>query len=295
MVSFEKMGVYLNGEPGDDEALAFAGRLAQFAQTRSLLCVHVRGVEDVPIGPEPDEEEVRKHVLGSLPGAVAAICTVEVHRDTGIRHILKHARDLSLDLIVVGRRLPHDQRAVGSAFIRLARKAPCSVLVVPDQARAHFARVVATSDGSEHSKLALRGALEIARASGEPHPQVIVQTIYTVGYGYRYSGLSFADAVRQKEEVYRQKMDALIAAEDCSGVEFESVLMCSPDPCAAVFDVVSARHFDLITVGSRGKSATAAALLGSFAERLLTYAPVPVLVVKQKGETLRFLDAFLGN
>lgn len=295
MLEFQKLGIYLNDEPGDDEALAFAGRLAEFANSESVLCMHVRGVETAPAGPAPDYEKLRQHVLNSLPPAVAARCTVVVQEGQGIAEILRTARDESLDLLVVGRRPPHDQRAVGSAFVRLARKAPCSVLVTPDGARPHFARILVATDCSDHSRRALLAAIDLARTCREPNPQVILQSIYSVSYGYSYTGQSFPEAVKAKEELSRRELGAFIAEIDHSGVHFETVCTCSNDPNAAVYDLVAARNLDLIAVGSRGMSAAAAALLGSFTERVLINAPAPVLVVKKKGENIRLLEALLSG
>lgn len=296
MDQFKKLGVFLNQEPGDDEALAFTAKLAGFAGVESVLCIHVRGIEaDAAGAPGPSEADIQRLVREKFPADVATRTRVEVHEATGIADILRSARDQSLDLVIVGRRQPHDQMAVGSAFARLARKAPCSVLVVPDQSYPHFGRIAVQIDGSEHSKMALLMALDMARSCGEAHPQVVVQSIYQVGYGYQYAGCSFAEAVKRREEKTMQQVDAFLRNIDVSGVEFERVATCSNHPAAAIYDLVATKNLDLIAVGSRGQSRTSAMLLGSFTERLIVYSPTPVLVVKRKGETLRFLDALLGS
>ncbi len=296
MDKFRKLGVFLNQEPGDEEALGFTGKIAEIMDAESVLCIHVRGVEAVPSGAvAPTEEAVAQMIRERLPAKIAERTTVEMHADGGISDILRSARDQSLDLIIVGRRQPHDQLAVGSAFSRLARKAPCSVLVVPDQAYPHVGRIAVPVDGSAHSKLALQTGIDIARNSGEAHPQVVVQSIYEIGYGYQYTGLSFADAVSQREGKAHQQLDQFLADVDTSGVEFSRVVTCSDHPTVAVYDLVATKNLDLIVAGSRGLSSTSALLLGSFTERLIMYSPVPVLVVKRKGETLRFLSALLGQ
>lgn len=295
MNEFQKLGIFLNEEPGDDEALAFAGKLAEIAKSESILCVHVRGVEDSVGAPAPNLDAVRKRIREQLTASVADRATVEVHEGTGIAEILRSARDQSLDLIVVGRRQPHDQMAVGSAFARLARKAPCSVFVVPDESYPHFGRLLVPVDCSEHSMLALRTAIEIARTSGESNPQVVVQTIFQVGYGYQYTGLTFSQAVQRQEEVARKKIDAFMAGIDSQGVQLEVIYTCSSHPSTAVYDLLASKNLDLIVVGSRGMSSATAVLIGSFAEQLIIYSPAPVLVVKRKGETLRFLDALLRS
>jgi nucleotide-binding universal stress UspA family protein len=49
---------------------------------------------------------------------------------------------------------------------------------------------------------------------------------------------------------------------------------------------------DLIVVGSKGKTAAAAVLLGSVTENLIRMTNTPLLAVKRKGETMNLLKAF---
>lgn len=296
MQNFRKLGVFLNQEPGDIEALTMAGKFADTFDSESVLCVHVRGVESDPnASPTESLDQVTRIVHEKLPAKVANRTRIEMHTGQGISDILKSARDESLDLIIVGRRQPHDQLAVGSAFARLARKAPCNVLVVPHQTHPHLSRIAVPVDGSTHSKLAVQTAIEVARRSGESGPQIVVQTIYEIGYGYQYAGLSFAEAVAQRERKAKETLKTFLADVDYSGVDLSTVVTCSDQATAAVYDLVSTKSLDMIALGSRGLSATSALLLGSFTERVIVYSPVPVLVVKKKGETLRFLEALLNQ
>jgi nucleotide-binding universal stress UspA family protein len=291
---FQRLGVFLNDEPGDDEALVFAGRFALIAESEFLLCIHVRGVEAESSSASPDVTEIERLVTTHVPEHVAGRTRIEVHEGTGIAEILRSAKEEQLDLVVVGRRLPHDQQAVGTAFSRLARKAPCSVLVVPDKAQAEFSRFQVLVDGSEHSKLAVQTALAIARASAEPRPTVIIQTVYSMGYGHQYTGISAKEARAQLDAVERRKLEVFLADVDRSGVTFEIVCTCSHQIATAVYDLASARNTDMIVLGSRGMSRASASLLGSTAEGVLSECPLPVLIIKRKGETVRFLDALLG-
>lgn len=296
MKQYRRIGVFLTGSPADDVALAFAGRFAAVAQSEKVLCVYVHGG-----GPEgaPSQsiniDDLRQHVIGVLPDDVAAHAEVEVHEGHGVAEILRSARDLELDLVVKGRRLPAHQAAVGSACTKLARKSPCSVLIVPNYCRPHVSRILVPVDFSAHSKLALTAALEIARAGavdGE-QPQVLVQTVYYAGYGYHMLGMDRGQAIAKQAEVTQQSLDEFLADVDTSGVQFETIRTCSEDTAAAVHELAAARKMDMIAVGSRGLSPTAAAILGGNAERILLHAPQPVLIVKRKGETVGLLNALL--
>jgi hypothetical protein len=48
-------------------------------------------------------------------------------------------------------------------------------------------------------------------------------------------------------------------------------------------------------VGTRGQSASAAILLGSESEQMIMESPVPVLVVKARGERIGLLQALLDR
>jgi nucleotide-binding universal stress UspA family protein len=298
MKRYRRIGVFLTGSPADEMALAYAGRFATLAESEKILCVYVHG--DSLEGPEwetVDVEDLCDEVVGQLPAPLAKNTDVEVHAGSGVPEILRSARDLELDLIVSGRRLPAHQAAAGSAFAKLARKAPCSVLVVPNYCLPHFSRIHVPVDFSKHSKLALEIGLEIARAGAGAHekPQVLVQTVYCVGYGYHKLGIDLGQAITEQGAVTQRNLTEFVADVDTRGVQFETMCTCSEDTAAAVHELASARKMDMIVVGSRGLSPTAAAILGGTAERILLGAPQPVLIVKQKGETIGLLSALLDE
>lgn len=296
MERYRRIGVFLTGSPADDVALGFAGRFAALAKSEKVLCVYVHGgAPEAAAVATVDLTDLRRHVLAQLPESVARNAEVDVHEGKGVMEILRSARDAELDLIATGRRLPGHQMAVGSTFTKLARKAPCSVLIVPNYCRPHFSRLLVPVDMSEHSRLAVEAALEIAGESaavGEK-PQVLVQTVYHVGYGYRKLGMHFDEAVAKQEQVARQNLEQFVAGIDARDVELELVCTCAEDISTSVHELASARKMDMIVVGSRGLSPAAATILGGTAERILSGAPQPVLIVKRKGETIGLLNALL--
>ena len=298
MERFRRIGVFLTGSPADDIALGFAGRAAEMAKSELLLCVYEHGG-----GSEGEEsvavsvEELRARFHSVLREPARRIAEIELHEDGGMAGILRSARDRELDLIVMGRRLPAHQAAVGSAFTRLARKAPCSVLIVPNYCRPHVSRLHVPVDMSEHSKIALETAVDVARARAAEgkDTQLLVHTVYCVGYGYHMVGMSFGQAMARQAEVTQKQLDKFVGSVDTRGARIETVCTCSEDAAAAIHELAAARKMDMIVVGSRGLSRTAAVILGGTAERVLLNAPQPVLIVKRKGETLGLLNALLGT
>ncbi len=291
MQRFKRLGVFLHDSPADETALAYAGAFASLAGSELVFCVYVR--EDEDESSLPDVATVKAEVQQKLPATVANITQVEVHRGTGVPEILRTARDDELDLIIVGRRLPSEQVGIGSAFARLARKAPCSVLVVPKLSRPHLERVFVSVDFSEHAKMALEHGVALARASGAQRPQLVVHSNFAVGYGYSKTGMNLAEAVAQREQQVREKLRDFIKDVDTSGFDVELVSTSGEDVEDAVQEVAVARKMDIVLVGSRGVNSVF--LLGSTAERVLINSLVPVMVVKKKGETSKVLDALFGT
>lgn len=291
MQRFKKLGVFLHNCPADDAALAYTGRIVELAQSASVHCVYVRD-------PGSDEEAgdaaaIKQRIQAKLPEPLQPIANIEVHEGTGVPEILQTARDDEFDLIIVGRRLPSDQLGIGTAFARLARKAPCNVLVVPNQRHPHLGRVCVPVDFSEHAKLALEQGIAIASASGEATPQFIVHTNSSIGYGYAKLGMTLAQAIADREATYRKRLKDYMAGMDTKGLPVELVVTTADDTDSAILDVAMSHKMDLLVMGSRGEGSMF--MLGSTSERVLLSAVVPVLIVKQKGETRSVLDALFGK
>jgi nucleotide-binding universal stress UspA family protein len=217
-----------------------------------------------------------------------------VHPETGLGEVLAIAKDEDFDLVVVGRRLPHSQLAIGSGFMKLARKAPCNVLVVPEQSLPHFARILVPVDFGRHARMALETAIALAQAAVSGKPQVVCQHVYAVGYGHRSTGLSPEEAAQAMEAKAQEAYRALIEDLDTMGVPLEPVMTLSDKTAEVINDLAIARKMDLVLIGSRGRVRSAATLMGATVERILVFSALPVMVVKEKGETSRFLDVLLG-
>ncbi|HNQ24209.1 MAG TPA: universal stress protein [Phycisphaerae bacterium] len=292
MEQFKRLGVYLDEWPDDKDVLAFTARIAELGDPESVHVVYfTRRAEDDPRGPFDHEGTLRRHLS---PGLMQRV-TMQVERQGAVDTMLRAARRLDLDLVLAGRVLPASQLAVGHGFNRLARKAPCDVLLIPEGAAVHLSRVLVPVDFSDHSRMALRAAALFARASGEPRPQLYVQTVFAVGYGYSKAGCTLEEAVRGLEQIHQQRLEEFVQGVDLSGLSCELHCSASDEPEAAIVQFAQARKADLICVGSRGMTPTASVLLGGTVDRLVTRASLPLLIVKRKGETLGLLDALLGK
>jgi nucleotide-binding universal stress UspA family protein len=224
----------------------------------------------------------------------ATSCSLSDTTDEGaLVDTLMMARDRELDLLIIGRRLLSSEWVNEERFIRIARKSPCSTMVVPEYSRAHFARVLIATDCSDHSPLTVRTGMELIQGVKEPNPQLLLLNVRSVELGYERAGVTLAEAMRVRLDHGRRSLDELLRRIDTKGLALETEIVMSLEPAAAIAEMAAVRKMDIVVVGSRGLSRPAAVLLGSVSEQVLRCCPLPVIVAKEKGETLPLLSALI--
>lgn len=185
-------------------------------------------------------------------------------------------------MIVVNR----DRRDAGLAE-KLARKAPCSVLGVPDQAPVKLDHILAAFDFSEFS----RSALEVAVAFSKPtEAKLSIIHSFEVPWGLHKTGVSREQLVTETKSFLGQelKRETASAVSGLNGHSHEVVESSLPE--AALARAADEWKCDLVVIGCRGHGAIYATLLGSTAEAILRESPVPVLAVKPKGSGVPLLE-----
>jgi nucleotide-binding universal stress UspA family protein len=82
----------------------------------------------------------------------------------------------------------------------------------------------------------------------------------------------------------RGKLDELKAAAIRRGVRLETTVLTTVvtgKPATSITDYAQTERFDLIVMGTHGRTGLSHALLGSVAERVVRKAPCPVLTVRE--------------
>jgi nucleotide-binding universal stress UspA family protein len=133
------------------------------------------------------------------------------------------------------------------------------------------AGIIVGYDGSECAKEALRVAVDVGRAYGEP---------VTVAFGYQVSPVGgevhdYHLALRDLATKRLQEAKALVG--DDAG-QIDAVIV-EDAPAAALVQLATERDARLIVVGTRGERPLHGALLGSTPHKLLQLSDRPVLVV----------------
>ncbi len=139
-----------------------------------------------------------------------------------------------------------------------------------------YARILLPMDGSEHARLALRHAVNLARCGGGGH----VVLMHSFG---EIPALIGGEA---REELVREctrEAEALLAEPrallDELGVS-SSVRIVDGAPGRAVVRVCDEEGCDTIVMGSRGLGELGGMLMGSVTHQVLQLSRVPVLVVR---------------
>jgi nucleotide-binding universal stress UspA family protein len=137
-------------------------------------------------------------------------------------------------------------------------------------------RIVVGTDGSPGAKVAVHEGVELARRLGAAITFVAVRhSIPILGDPFYQRKLS-----RQLREA-RAALDEAREEAERLGVEADHEIA-EGDVVDELLRAAQYCEADLIVVGSRGLGPVAGAVLGSVSRALVQYAPIPVLVVKER-------------
>lgn len=142
-----------------------------------------------------------------------------------------------------------------------------------------YRNILVAVDGSKESKLALKNAVELARAT---NARLTVLHVCTPAPG-ALSATPAGAAVAAELPAAHSKI--LREAVECVPDDLPvTTLLRKGSPAGEIVKAVREYDNDLIVMGSRGRGRASAALLGSVSHEVLHRAPVPILVVHASSE-----------
>jgi nucleotide-binding universal stress UspA family protein len=252
LVHAAKVSDHLWHHVGEDELAV--------ARTRTLARLRERLDEAGLAG-----EDLSDH-LSVLPGPPA-------------KALLERAKQLGAGLIVLGPHVKHGLLDLDNTVRAVLAHANCPVWVQPSELR-EIRRILCAHDMSEES----RGALELARILARTfraklcvlHCFVRPELGFVLGYPIPFP----TSVVDNARETAQAEFEASLAAMDWSGLEHESVFV-EAEPASEVLE--RHREFDLVVMGTHGRTGLSGAILGSVANSVLRAAERPVLAVRSKG------------
>ncbi|WP_373396487.1 universal stress protein [Algoriphagus halophilus] len=201
---------------------------------------------------------------------------------------LRWAKIKDVDLIIMGRK--ETLEGSGSLAKGIAKKAPCSILMLQEKRPPGLPKkIMIPSDFSEHTHMIYDFG---ERISDELHAELVPVHMYHVPHGYSKTGKSFEEFAEIMKENARHDFQKFVSKHNHPELECQFVLNDGQDDGKVLLDEALELGVDMVLLGSRGKTKSAAILLGSVAEKLVMVNNVlPMLIFKKKGETMGFFDA----
>jgi nucleotide-binding universal stress UspA family protein len=137
-----------------------------------------------------------------------------------------------------------------------------------------FKNIIWATDGSESSNRAL--PLVKSLASEADGTLTVIHVVERIAAGKSFGLTRFANEDEVLDEV---KKSVAQLADEGLNVTLQIIDEFTMQPAHTIGELARETGADLIVIGTRGHSALAGLLLGSVTQRLLHFAPCPVLAV----------------
>ncbi|MBA4299216.1 MAG: universal stress protein [Cyclobacterium sp.] len=215
----------------------------------------------------------------------------EVFVDEGshpLDSFLRWAKIKDVDLIIMGRK--DSLHGHGVLADGVAKKAPCSVLLVQEKRPIKFPKkVLIATDFSSHNHLIYEFAEQITNKLGS---ELVPLHLYEVPHGYSKTGKTYEEFSEIMKENAKNDFKKFVSKHHHPELTCEMLLNDGKNPGNLILEFATKIEADIILLGSRGRTTSAAILLGSTAEKLIhVNKHLPMLIFKEKGETMGFFDA----
>ncbi|HEX8027620.1 MAG TPA: universal stress protein [Vicinamibacterales bacterium] len=154
--------------------------------------------------------------------------------------------------------------------------------------------ILVATDFSEPSGVALNYGRDLARSyNARLHVIHVVEDILM-----RYSPeIAYAVPQMQKdlEETASRDLKALITDDDRNTLMVEPVILTGLNMAESIVSYAKDHAIDLIIAGTHGRGAVKHFLMGSVAERVVRFAPCPVLTVREHERDFIGPDAIVAT
>jgi len=140
-----------------------------------------------------------------------------------------------------------------------------------------FRNILVSVDGSPHAQRALDEAVDIARAG---RGRLTLLTAVNQPPAWAASSIAAGAAALSALDLEREAVQVMREAAEHVPDDVPVTTLISRRPIrSALMKAARCGDYDLLVVGSRGRRALAASLLGSVSHYALNHSPIPVLIV----------------
>jgi len=210
------------------------------------------------------------------------------------KSILKIATRHDIDAIVVGRKKNLKDSSVVTQ--RLARRATCSLLIVPEKDYSIVNRIMVATDFSKDSLAAMEEAIFVAeqgRKDGRD-VEVVCYHAYQVPSGYHYTGKTYEECGAVMRKNAEKNYLKFISKVDTRDVNIKPVFSLNRNEkaVAAIYEKAVELGVDCIVIGGKGKAASTDFFpIGTNTEKLISRSSsIPLLIVRPKHKNAGLME-----
>ncbi len=242
----------------------------------------------------PNDEAIKHEMKSEVENYFGSTEGLEIEYEVlegePLKQLLHWSRVKLIDLIIAGKK--KKELGTGITMEKLARKSPCSILFVTQGRVEAPKKFLIPVDFSRRTDYVFKVARGLKK--NIPDAEFVCQNVVDVPVGYYKIGKSFEEFAEIMKENAKKKWEQYCSAHDLSdlGVEVHYSINHKDNIAKVIFTYAKEIDVDMIIMGSKGQTDAAAFLLGSVAEKLISYDyDIPLFLVKKPGEIYDFFDA----
>jgi nucleotide-binding universal stress UspA family protein len=276
--------------------------LGRMFKPKQIFFIHFPGSHDIPkeilsqypvlTEPhgEPGHNRIKHLVESHFKPPRDCRVIFEVLKSSSVVELLRFSWKQKIDLILIGK--PGNKGIDPQDLLveKIARKAPCPVLLIPLDSKPLIKKILVPVDFSENSGLAFESAIRFASAANIK--QIICLYVFRVPIEYERTGKSYEEFSQIMEDIAALRYENFIDRMDTGKVEVIPIFHRSDNPADSIQSTAKAEAIDLVVIGNKGRNASL--LLGSVSEKLIRITGTPLLVSKRKGIWINLIKTVLS-
>ncbi len=142
-----------------------------------------------------------------------------------------------------------------------------------------FKKILVPVDFSEFSDKAVEYAMFIAEGYGADITLLHAVILYQEDIDEEEQLQAYEKIIQKKEKERTKKLELHSVAAEKRGIQVNSVLIRGFSAADSMINYISDNNFDLVVMGTHGRTGLEKWILGSVAERMVRLSPIPVLTI----------------
>ncbi len=297
MKRFQRILVPISFTSADFAIIAMVSHIAKWSEPKELMFCHFNPKMDIPAtlresdphAPESLNQAAhsRMETLVAEHASFSESIRISYHVEeaNAVHRSLSMVLEKDCDLVVTGADKPE-------IALRLARKAPCSVCIVPANAPTDVRKPMVAVDFSEFSRYASEIGIALAEASDGAVPVLV--HLSQIHRGYKWGTFSEEEFIASNDAYAKVQMGEFLLGLNKSPDAYTTTVYHHESVPFGLLEYAEKNGIDCIVAGCRGRDALSSLLLGSVIEQIMTHSSVPVFAIKAKGTGRSFLESLLG-